>query len=117
MANPLACAASIASINYLSQYDWKKRVKNIENTIKKYFEKIKQNAEVKDIRIIGALGVIEMKSIVNVGSFQAKAVENGIWIRPFKNLIYIMPPYTIKKSELNFLLNSLDKTINLEYSN
>ena len=117
MANPLACAASIASINYLSQYDWKKRVKNIENTIKKYFEKIKLNSEVKDIRIIGALGIIEMKSIVNVGSFQTKAVENGIWIRPFKNLIYIMPPYTIKKSELNFLLNSLDKTINLEYSN
>ena len=117
MANPLACAASLASINYLSQYDWKKRVKNIENTIKKYFEKIKLNAEVKDIRIIGALGIIEMKSIVNVGSFQTKAVENGIWIRPFKNLIYIMPPYTIKKSELNFLLNSLDKTINLEYSN
>ena len=85
--------------------------------LKNILKKLNKTAEVKDIRIIGALGIIEMKSIVNVGSFQAKAVENGIWIRPFKNLIYIMPPYTIKKSELNFLLNSLDKTINLEYSN
>ena len=65
--------------------------------------------------VIGAIGVLEMKNKVNVGSIQKKFVKHGIWLRPFSNLIYIMPPYIISKKDLNFLLKQLEKVINLEY--
>ena len=115
MANPLACSVALANINLLLSYDWKKKIKKIEEILLKELKNISKNNAVKDFRVIGAIGVLEMKNKVNVGSIQKKFVKHGIWLRPFSNLIYIMPPYIISKKDLNFLLKQLEKVINLEY--
>jgi adenosylmethionine-8-amino-7-oxononanoate aminotransferase len=115
MANPLACSVALANINLLLSYDWKKKIKKIEEILHKELKNISKNNAVKDFRVIGAIGVLEMKNKVNVGSIQKKFVKHGIWLRPFSNLIYIMPPYIISKKDLNFLLKQLEKVINLEY--
>ena len=115
MANPLACSVALANINLLLSYDWKKKIKKIEEILHKELKDISKNNAVKDFRVIGAIGVLEMKNKVNVGSIQKKFVKYGIWLRPFSNLIYIMPPYIISKKDLNFLLKQLEKVINLEY--
>ena len=115
MANPLACSVALANINLLFSYDWKKKIKKIEEILYKELKNISKNNAVKDFRVIGAIGVLEMKNKVNVGSIQKKFVKHGIWLRPFSNLIYIMPPYIISKKDLNFLLKQLEKVINLEY--
>ncbi|MDC3385969.1 adenosylmethionine--8-amino-7-oxononanoate transaminase [Gammaproteobacteria bacterium] len=115
MANPLACSVALANINLLLSYDWKKKIKKIEEILHKELKDISKNNAVKDFRVIGAIGVLEMKNKINVGSIQKKFVKHGIWLRPFSNLIYIMPPYIISKRDLNFLLKQLEKVINLEY--
>jgi len=115
MANPLACSVALANINLLLSYDWKKKIKNIESAVFNSFKEISKNKSVKDFRVLGAIGVLEMKNKVNVKSIQKKCVEHGIWLRPYSNLIYIMPPYVISKKDLSFLLNKLKKVIELEY--
>tara|TARA_Y100001970_G_C14183655_1_gene831273 strand:+ start:187 stop:1458 length:1272 start_codon:yes stop_codon:yes gene_type:complete len=115
MANPLACSVALANINLLLSYNWKKKIKNIESAVFNSFKEISKNESVKDFRVLGAIGVLEMKNKVNVKSIQKKCVEHGIWLRPYSNLIYIMPPYVISKKDLTFLLNKLKKVIELEY--
>ena len=115
MANPLACSVALANINLLLSYNWKKKIKNIESAVFNSFKEISKNKSVKDFRVLGAIGVLEMKNKVNVKSIQKKCVEHGIWLRPYSNLIYIMPPYVISKKDLTFLLNKLKKVIELEY--
>ena len=115
MANPLACSVALANINLLLSYDWKKKIKNIESAVFNSFKEISKNKSVKDFRVLGAIGVLEMKNKVNVKSIQKKCVEHGIWLRPYSNLIYIMPPYVISKKDLSFLLSKLKKVIELEY--
>ena len=91
--------------------------KAIEKSLVKGLKDISLNREVKDYRVIGAVGILEMKSKVNVSSLQKKFVKNGIWLRPYSNLIYVMPPYTISQKDLNFLLQKIKVVINLEYKN
>ena len=115
MANPLACSVALANINLLLSYDWKAKINNIEKMIYNSFEKISKNKSVKDFRVLGAIGVLEMKNKVDVKSIQKRCVDHGIWLRPYSNLIYIMPPYIISKKDLSFLLSNLKKVIELEY--
>ena len=115
MANPLACAVAIANLNLLFSYDWKKNVKNIEEILLSGLKNISKNSSIKDFRVIGAVGILEMKEKVNVESIQKKFIKHGIWLRPFSNLIYIMPPYIISKRDLKFLLRQLEVVINIEY--
>ena len=115
MANPLACSVALENINLLLSYDWKTKIKNIEKMIYNSFEKISKNKSVKDFRVLGAIGVLEMKNKVDVKSIQKRCVDHGIWLRPYSNLIYIMPPYIISKKDLSFLLSKLKKVIDLEY--
>lgn len=117
MANPLACSVALENINLLLSYDWKKNIKVIEKSLVEGLKDISLNREVKDYRVIGAVGILEMKSKVNVSSLQKKFVKNGIWLRPYSNLIYVMPPYTISQKDLNFLLKKIKVVINLEYKN
>jgi len=115
MANPLACSVALANLNLLFSYDWEKNVKSIETILNDDLEKISKNKAVKDFRVIGAVGILEMKEKVDVGSIQKKFVQHGIWLRPFSNLIYVMPPYIISKKELKFLMKQLNTVINMEY--
>ena len=105
MANPLACAASLASIELLLSLDWKNNIFRIENIMKDCLSPAIQLESVKDVRVLGAIGVIEMKNNVDIEKCQNEFVKQGVWVRPFGKLIYLMPPYIIKDEELITLCN------------
>ena len=115
MANPLACSVALANVNLLLSYNWQEKVKNIEKILDSGLKRIYKNKAVKDYRVIGAIGILEMNNKVDVASIQKKFVDHGIWLRPFSNLIYLMPPYIISQKDLKLLINQLENVINLEY--
>ena len=107
MANPLACSAGIASLKILFNSPWQNRVKKIEQGLKIGLEPCKQCQQVKDVRVLGAIGVVELHQPVNLKMIQPEFVKAGVWIRPFNHLIYLMPPYIISADDLNILTHSI----------
>ena len=103
MANPLACAVSLASITLLISEDWTQKINAIETQLKNELSPLKQDKRVKDVRVLGAIGVVETHEPVNIAKIQRRFVERGVWIRPFGRLIYLMPPYIIGKEDLSRL--------------
>ena len=107
MGNPLACAVARASLGLLEQEDWQGRVCGIEARLKEELEKARSMIGVADVRILGAIGVVETKSPVPLQEIQAFFVERGVWIRPFGRLIYVMPPYIMPEEDLIHLCRVL----------
>jgi adenosylmethionine-8-amino-7-oxononanoate aminotransferase len=107
MANPLACAVAAESLKLLKEQDMASRIAHIESIIKSELEPAKSLANVADVRAIGSIGVIETKEPVNVGDFQRRCVERGVWIRPFGRNVYIMPPYVISDEQLRYLIQQM----------
>lgn len=116
MANPLACAVALASVKLLISGPWRERVKNIEKQLANELAQCAALSGVADVRVLGAIGVVEMDRPVNVASMQKKFVEKGVWVRPFGRLVYIMPPYIIEKHDLTALTTALAQVIKEEYS-
>ena len=111
MANPLACSAGLASIKILLDSPWQQRIKQIEQRLKAGLEPCKHYAQVKDVRVLGAIGVVELHQAVNMKTIQTQFVEAGVWIRPFNNLIYLMPPYIIECDDLKILTDSITSIV------
>jgi len=100
MANPLACSVAIASIELLLETSWGNRVSNIEKVFSQELKKAKSLSLVKDVRNIGAIGIIELKDENYAQEIQDYCVKNGVWIRPFGKLIYSIVAYTIEEGDL-----------------
>jgi adenosylmethionine-8-amino-7-oxononanoate aminotransferase len=113
MGNPLACSVANSSIELLLKSNWQKKVKNINKIFKNELEKIRNYKIVYDVRYIGAIGVVELKSDIYAKRIQEICVKNGVWIRPFGKLVYSIVAYTITKKELIKITNAIHKAIKL----
>ncbi len=107
MGNPLACAVANQSIDLLIETDWQQSIKLIEQSLLDGLEPYKNHPAVKDVRVLGAIGVVECHHTIDVAKVQALLVEAGVWIRPFGHLIYLMPPYIISTEQLMQLINAI----------
>ena len=111
MANPLACAAALASVDLLEKSNWQKNVARIEKQLKTELSNANDLESVMDVRVLGAIGVIEVNKDINLEKAIKFFVGKNVWIRPFKNLIYLMPPYIIDKNQLSHLSFALIEAI------
>ena len=111
MANPLACAVALKSTQLLLSQDWQAKVQQIEQVLKDYSQPLNALPQVADIRVLGAIGVVELQQSVDLASFQAECVRRGVWIRPFGRLVYVMPPFVISAEQLKILLTHMCEMI------
>lgn len=104
MANPLACAVAIESLTLLDEQDMAAITAHIETQLQRLLQPAWELPGVADVRVLGTIGVIEMKQPVDVGEFQKECVTRGIWVRPFGKNVYVMPPYIISDDDLTTLV-------------
>jgi adenosylmethionine-8-amino-7-oxononanoate aminotransferase len=100
MANPLACSVALASLALLAEGAWRGRVQRIEAALRGGLEPARAIAGVQDVRVLGAIGVVQLERDVDIAAATEIAVEHGVWLRPFRDLIYTMPPYVIDEDDL-----------------
>lgn len=112
MGNPLACAVANASLEILEQNQWQQQVASIEEQLAAELPPIAALDKVKQVRWLGAIGVIELHQPVNMVEIQQAFVNAGVWIRPFGKLVYIMPPYIITSTQLSCLTQAIYKVLN-----
>ena len=107
MANPLACAIACESLRLLAARDMGARVAEMETIMKEHLAPARDLDNVADVRVLGSIGVVETRDVVDVGEFQKRCVDAGVWIRPFGHNVYIMPSYVINNDDLARLSDTL----------
>ena len=107
MANPLACAVANASLDLLEQSDWKNQVDGINKGLHQLLRPSIDLPYVEDVRVLGAIGVIQVTQTVDLGIIQKMFVEDGVWVRPFGKLVYVMPPYVMSPEDLALLCKGI----------
>lgn len=112
MANPLACAVANASIDLLLNSPWQDNIARIEKHFYAELLSLKQNEKVSDVRILGAIGVVEMVDDIDVEKTQNQLIKNGVWLRPYGKLLYTMPPFIITNDELLTITNAIKVVVN-----
>ena len=111
MANPLACTAALTSIRLLLESDWQQNIKRLESGLKKGLAACREMDNVTDVRVLGAIGVVELNEPVDMKSMTEKFVEAGVWIRPFGKQVYLMPPFVISDEEVESLTAAVTAVI------
>ncbi|MFP5506209.1 MAG: adenosylmethionine--8-amino-7-oxononanoate transaminase [Gammaproteobacteria bacterium] len=107
MANPLACSVATASIDLLLDSPWQARVRIIESGLEAGLAACREMAHVREVRVLGAIGVVELDRPVDMQWMPEQFVRRGVWVRPFRNLVYVMPPYVIEPDELAALCRAI----------
>jgi adenosylmethionine---8-amino-7-oxononanoate aminotransferase len=117
MGNPLACAAALKSIEIFFRDKYLEKINEIEMQLSDSLPSLLTHPLVKDVRVLGAIGVVEVYSKSALEGVQQYAIDRGVWIRPFERFLYTMPPYIIKASELTSVINVMkDWFTKQEYS-
>ena len=111
MGNPLACAVAHANLNILARNEWQAQVAQIEQQLQRTLMPLREMPAVADVRVLGAIGVVETRQAVDMAKMQAFFVQQGVWIRPFGKLIYLMPPYLITVSQLQALTDAIAQAV------
>ena len=114
MANPLACAVASASIKLLLESAWQTKIRQIENWLSESLKKCATLGNVSEVRVLGAIGVVEVTENIDMKKIPTAFVEQGVWIRPFGKLVYIMPPYIINKPDIDVLCDAIYYVLNNE---
>lgn len=107
MGNPLACAVALKSIELLEKSPWQQRVSAIEKQLRDELDPCRALEDVADVRVLGAIGVVELKQPVKMPAIMQAFVDAGVWVRPFGKLVYLMPPYIIRPGELKALTDAI----------
>ena len=116
MANPLACAVAAESLQIMREQDMGAVVERMERNMRQWLAPAASLRGVADVRVLGSIGVVETEKPVDVGRFQRKCVDKGVWIRPFGRNVYIMPPYIIDDARLKRLCEALIELVKEEAS-
>ncbi|MCU7935255.1 MAG: adenosylmethionine--8-amino-7-oxononanoate transaminase [Candidatus Thiodiazotropha sp. (ex Dulcina madagascariensis)] len=111
MANPLACSAALASLRLLLDSPWQERIKTIQSGLQKGLAPCRELPQVEEVRVLGAIGVVEMKKPVAMKQIQPLFVDAGVWVRPFGKLVYLMPPFIISEEDLKTLTSAVVKVV------
>ncbi len=111
MANPLACAVACASLDLLLASPWQARVQAIATQLREDLIPCAALPQVADVRVLGGIGVVELREPVTMAQIQPAFVAEGVWIRPFGRLVYVMPPYIINTTQLRRLTDAIVKVV------
>ena len=111
MANPLACAAAHASLDLFAQEPRLAQVAAIEQQLKNELAPCRQFANVNEVRVKGAIGAIEIRGEINLAAYRTRFAELGVWVRPFGNVVYLMPPFIISAQDLRTLTSAVVQVV------